>query len=143
MQALVKPLTTLSLNKEVVRLGRVLHNANLVPQNKLDDALHLALAAVAGVDVLVSWNFRHMVNLKVKQDLPSYWRRNVTSDNTRSFRLTSIERAKMEDPKIQEDPVIEELRAIREKISRITEGFSDEELIAWYKAKAEKARTRV
>lgn len=27
MQALVKPLTTLSLNKEVVRLGRVLHNA--------------------------------------------------------------------------------------------------------------------
>lgn len=49
----------------------------------------------------------------------------------------------MEEPKIQEDPVIEELRAIREKISRITEGFSDEELIAWYKAKAEKARTRV
>lgn len=43
---------------------------NLVPQNKLDDALHLALAAVAGVDVLASWNFRHMVNLKVKQDLP-------------------------------------------------------------------------
>ncbi len=28
------------------------------------DALHIALATVARVDVLVSWNFRHSVNLK-------------------------------------------------------------------------------
>ena len=27
------------------------------------DALHIAAATVAGVDVLASWNFRHMVNL--------------------------------------------------------------------------------
>jgi hypothetical protein len=27
------------------------------------DALHVALATVAGVDVLVSWNFRHLVNV--------------------------------------------------------------------------------
>lgn len=70
MLGLVDSLTTLSLTEEVIRLGRVLHQANLVPANKLDDALHLALAAVEGVDVVVSWNFRHMVNLKVKRDLP-------------------------------------------------------------------------
>ena len=28
------------------------------------DALHIAVATVARVDVLVSWNFRHIVNLK-------------------------------------------------------------------------------
>ena len=28
------------------------------------DALHIALAAVARDDVLVSWNFKHIVNLK-------------------------------------------------------------------------------
>jgi predicted nucleic acid-binding protein len=28
------------------------------------DALHIAMATVARVDVLVSWNFRHIVNLK-------------------------------------------------------------------------------
>ncbi|MGH8591782.1 MAG: hypothetical protein ACREXX_21440 [Gammaproteobacteria bacterium] len=28
------------------------------------DAQHIALATVARVDVLVSWNFKHMVNLK-------------------------------------------------------------------------------
>ena len=27
------------------------------------DALHVALATVARVDVLVSWNFKHIVNL--------------------------------------------------------------------------------
>jgi hypothetical protein len=27
------------------------------------DALHIALASVARVDVLVSWNFKHIVNL--------------------------------------------------------------------------------
>lgn len=49
----------------------------------------------------------------------------------------------MEDPKVQEDPVIEEIRAIRDKISRVTEGLSDKELLAWYKAEAEKARARL
>lgn len=28
------------------------------------DALHIALASVARVDVMVSWNFKHIVNLK-------------------------------------------------------------------------------
>ena len=28
------------------------------------DALHIAAATVADVDVLASWNFRHMVNLR-------------------------------------------------------------------------------
>ena len=27
------------------------------------DALHIAIATVSGVDVLVSWNFKHIVNL--------------------------------------------------------------------------------
>ena len=29
----------------------------------LADALHIAAATLAGVDVLVSWNFKHVVNL--------------------------------------------------------------------------------
>ena len=28
------------------------------------DALHIALATVARVDILVSWNFKHIVNLR-------------------------------------------------------------------------------
>lgn len=67
---LVKPLPHLLLNEEVLRLAKILHKADLVPQNKLDDAIHLAISAVNGADALVSWNFRHMVNLNVKRQLP-------------------------------------------------------------------------
>ena len=31
---------------------------------KLVDAEHIAIAAINHVDVLVSWNFRHIVNLQ-------------------------------------------------------------------------------
>ena len=70
MLKLVENLPSLRPDEETLRLARVLHQAELVPANKFDDAIHLALAAVIGVDVLVSWNFRHMVNLNVKRKLP-------------------------------------------------------------------------
>jgi len=35
----------------------------VVSRRMLADAQHIALATVARVDVLVSWNFRHIVNL--------------------------------------------------------------------------------
>ena len=42
-----------------------------------------------------------------------------------------------------EDPVIQEIREIRDEISEITAGFTDEELLAWYSEQAKKARSRV
>lgn len=36
---------------------------SVVPRRMLPDALHIAIATVARVDVLVSWNFKHIVNL--------------------------------------------------------------------------------
>ena len=35
----------------------------VVPRRMLADAQHIAVATVARVDVLVSWNFRHIMNL--------------------------------------------------------------------------------
>ncbi len=31
-----------------------------------NDALHIAIATVNGIDILVSWNFVHMVNLNTR-----------------------------------------------------------------------------
>jgi len=42
-----------------------------------------------------------------------------------------------------DDPVIEEIRAIREENARRTEGLTDEERLNWYKAQAQKALNRV
>jgi predicted nucleic acid-binding protein len=45
--------------------------AGVVGVRHRDDARHLALASVAGVDTVVSWNFRHMVNLEKKRRVHS------------------------------------------------------------------------
>lgn len=33
----------------------------------LEDAIHIAVAVVYGLDIIVSWNFRHIVNLRTKR----------------------------------------------------------------------------
>lgn len=40
----------------------LLHGA--VPPSKTNDALHVALAFVAGVDAVASWNFKHIASVK-------------------------------------------------------------------------------
>ena len=45
------------------RLADAYLDARVVGRAYRADALHIALATLARVDVLVSWNFKHMVNL--------------------------------------------------------------------------------
>jgi len=35
---------------------------NIIGEQYYDDALHIAIATVSRVDILVSWNFKHIVN---------------------------------------------------------------------------------
>lgn len=35
-----------------------------LPENKLEDAIHAATATVFEMDVLISWNLKHLSNLK-------------------------------------------------------------------------------
>ena len=54
----------LSITDEVEELaGRYIQYGALTEKMRAD-ARHIAAATVAGVDVLVSWNFRHMVNIR-------------------------------------------------------------------------------
>ena len=41
-------------------------NVGAVPQTEPEDALHLALATLAQVDYIVTWNFKHMVGPSAK-----------------------------------------------------------------------------
>ena len=38
----------------------------MIPVKYRDDAVHIAIASVSGADVIVSWNFKHIVKLKTK-----------------------------------------------------------------------------
>lgn len=54
----------LSLSREAEELAAAYIEDGAVAPRMRADALHIALATVARVDVLVSWNFKHIVNLK-------------------------------------------------------------------------------
>jgi predicted nucleic acid-binding protein len=56
----------LSLSEASLALAeRLLANA-AVPAEAEEDALHIALAAVHGMDYLLTWNFRHIANASVR-----------------------------------------------------------------------------
>lgn len=54
----------LALDSEAEALAAQYIQDGAVGRNERADALHIALATAARVDVLVSWNFKHIVNLR-------------------------------------------------------------------------------
>lgn len=50
------------LNDEVRELAADYVRAGVLGEASIDDATHVAAATVAGADLIVSWNFRHIVN---------------------------------------------------------------------------------
>ncbi len=52
----------LNVTVEAVQLAETYLKRRILTTNFFDDALHIALASVAEVDVLVSWNFKHIVH---------------------------------------------------------------------------------
>ena len=48
--------------REAAVLAQAYLDAGILGSSSLADALHVATATVAGADVILSWNFRHIVN---------------------------------------------------------------------------------
>jgi hypothetical protein len=57
----MEPLETTA---EAAALAEAYLAARVVPANSRVDALHVALASVARADAVVSWNFKHLVQLR-------------------------------------------------------------------------------
>ncbi len=57
----------LKLNDEVENLAEAYVKAGILPEKYFNDALHIAVAVVNGIKFLVSWNFKHFVNVKTRQ----------------------------------------------------------------------------
>jgi len=51
------------LSKEAIELADKYIEEKVVGRTSLEDCRHIALATIHKVDVLVSWNFKHIVNL--------------------------------------------------------------------------------
>jgi predicted nucleic acid-binding protein len=64
--AIVDSLTFLSLSQTTDQLAATLIAKHAVPATEPRDALHIAISAVHGIEYLVSWNFKHIVNPRTR-----------------------------------------------------------------------------
>ena len=53
----------LVMTNEIKELANIYQDKNIIPQKSNADALHIAYASYYKADMLVSWNFKHIVNL--------------------------------------------------------------------------------
>ena len=53
----------ISLTEEAIKLADTYISENVIGKTSLEECRHIALATINHVDVLASWNFKHIVNL--------------------------------------------------------------------------------
>ncbi len=54
----------LTLNEEISELAQKYLAEGILPENKIEDALHASAATVYEMDALISWNLKHLSNFK-------------------------------------------------------------------------------
>ena len=54
----------LAIDQEVVELAQKYIAEGVLPANKFEDAVHAAVATIFEMDALISWNLKHLSNLK-------------------------------------------------------------------------------
>ncbi len=65
-QQAMSGLPILEINDAAEQLAKHLVGNKVIPETSAEDALHIALATVHGMDFLLTWNFRHINNAEMK-----------------------------------------------------------------------------
>ncbi len=61
------PFTILDITEGVLALAEKYIREGIIPRRYENDALHIAVAVVHGMDSLISWNFRHIVKPETRR----------------------------------------------------------------------------
>jgi predicted nucleic acid-binding protein len=67
LENLTKGLRVLSLTSDAEELSFEYLRHGAVPERFRNDAIHLSIATLQGMDYLLSWNFKHLVNEKTRR----------------------------------------------------------------------------
>ena len=62
----VQGIPMIGITNDAEDLARILIEKNAIPKEYPEDALHIALSAVNGIDYLLTWNFAHINNALMK-----------------------------------------------------------------------------
>ena len=56
-------LRILTISEEAEKLSLLYIKKKAIPERKIEDAQHIAIATVNQLDILLSWNFKHLANI--------------------------------------------------------------------------------
>nr|VFK16126.1 MAG: hypothetical protein BECKLPF1236A_GA0070988_1013915 [Candidatus Kentron sp. LPFa]VFK31862.1 MAG: hypothetical protein BECKLPF1236C_GA0070990_1015015 [Candidatus Kentron sp. LPFa] len=64
---IVENVPMLETTGNAVELSKFLIAENAIPETSIEDALHIGIATVQGMDFLLTWNFKHINNANTKE----------------------------------------------------------------------------
>ncbi len=131
----------LEVSLEAQLLSQLLIDVGGIPSNSSQDAQHIAIAAVHSLDYLVSWNFKHIVNVNTLK----YINKICTDAGFKSATICTpkelIEGIRMKEKPISPtDPILEECYRMKEEFN--AQFNSMEELYTYLKDEEKKAKAR-
>lgn len=65
----VANIPSLAITNESIKLAKLLLSHKLVPLGSKEDALHIAVATLQGIDYLLTWNFKHINNAEMRASI--------------------------------------------------------------------------
>jgi predicted nucleic acid-binding protein len=65
----LQPFSILEINDVAKELARHVSKAAAIPRKATEDALHIALATVHGMDYLLTWNCKHIANAEIQRSV--------------------------------------------------------------------------
>jgi predicted nucleic acid-binding protein len=70
--AVLKDVPLLLITEEALQIAESLVEHGIVPAKAAEDALHIAVATVNGVDYLLTWNCRHIANPEMQRGIAEH-----------------------------------------------------------------------
>lgn len=68
----IESLPLLRVSAEAIEISKALIARNIVPAKAAEDALHIAIATVHGMDFLLTWNCKHIANPEIQKHIALY-----------------------------------------------------------------------
>jgi len=73
-------------SKEIESLTKLYIEYKIIPEKKLEDALHLAISTIFEIDIFLSWNYKHLANVNKERKIMSV---NMLEGYTKSFKMVT------------------------------------------------------
>jgi hypothetical protein len=68
----IEGLTLLRVTREAIEISKALIARSIIPAKAAEDALHISIATVHAMDLLLTWNCKHIANPEIQKGIALY-----------------------------------------------------------------------